>query len=479
MTIRRSDAVQKLCSLLVKHDLVSATDISIAYQTYILMKIQAAQCQYVLEAEKGVLALQSRDDAQDSWGALEMPAPAVNAEALRQNWVPFTSDKLALFDASGRFQSVQARSRPEIVPTSQGGYIWANNQSYQLSVLLNPLLPLQNVARGPYDFYFPAGQDDGVFFTDRAQGSLLMSDLTLNLNKARLSLREPGSTKALCLAYDGQTHTAYVTDHQTSDLIVIQPFKKDLQRISTPHGVLGSLVLDGSRQQLLMLLADPEQEPAVLVYDTATLQHKGTILVPGKRFSTLDDPCDLMAVSPDGHSLLIMSYTDEPALCTPLISRIDLQSHQLLETQTLSTQEKPIGFAFAQQAPQSEALMDFDDFLADRGLVEMPRMIGLIRQIQALEADRNKPLFDQDVQAAMQHIQGNFSPQELQNVVEMSQEAVQQLSNESFFEWQGRQDMNAEEKQVFVEHLAQLKTDESVSRTNGVFVLNWLKGLAR
>lgn len=460
---------------MVQHGLAGPTDLSIAYQTYLMMKIQACQCQYVLEASQGRLLLQERDEAGGGeWSSLDMPAPAFAGK-----WVPFTSEKVALFDRLGNYKGVFERSRPEIVPSLAGGYIWSARQPYRTSLLLNPLLPLEPVERGPYDFYFPPDQEDGVFLTDRAAGSLLMTDLTLNLNKARLNLREPGSTKAICLAYDAANATCYVTDQQTSDLIVIQPSKQKMERISTPHGALGNLVLDIERRQLLAMLADPEQEGAILIFSLDNMQHQGTILVPGKRFSTLDDPCDLMGLSPDGKSLLVMSYADEPALGTPLISRINLQTRQLVKTHTLKEEEKPIAFAFQHQEPKVQDVPDFDDFLQDKGIAPKPQIIGLVRQILALEEDKDKPIFDQDIEAAVAHIQENFSETELQEVTDLSQQAMKALASEKFFEWQGRQDMNEEDKQVFVERLTQLKADEKVSRTNGVFVLNWLKGLTR
>lgn len=473
MTIRNCDSVQKLCSLAVTHKLVSAIDMSIAYQTYLMTKIQAGQCQYILKAQAGRLLLQERERQGEEWSSLDMPAPAYSGD-----WVPFSSEKLALFDPSGKYQGVHDRSHPEVIPTQDGGFLWSSNRAYRLSGLYNPLVPVHTAARGPYDFYLPPGQQDGVFLTDRAAGLLIMTDMTLNVTKLRIKLREAGSSKALCMAYDSANRTAFLTDHQTSDLIVVKPFEQKMQRISTPHGVLGNLVLDAPRNRLFVILADPDREPAILIFSTQDYSHQGTLLLPGKRFSALDDPCDLMGLSPDGKSLLVMSYTDEPALCTPLISQIDIASQKLLTTHTLSTEEKPIGIVFQHQPPARQDVPDFDDFLVEKGIAARPQIIGLVRQIQALEADKNKPILDGDVEAAMAHIQDNFSAEEVKTVAEISQQAVQALSQENFFEWQGRSDMNGEEKQVFVERLSELKADPKVSQTNGVFVLNWLKGLA-
>lgn len=473
MAIKDSESVQKFCSLAVQQNQVKATDISLAYQIYLGQKVHAFQCQYVLEATQGRLVLQEQSDGSE-WSALDMPAPAFQGQ-----WVPFSSDKLALFDASGRYQDVQSRNQPQIEASREGGFVRAGKQAYRLSTLLNPLIPLDTVQRGPYDFHFPAGQDDGVFLVDRAAGSLLMTDLTLNISKARLPLRAAGSRKALCLAYDTDQRRCLVTDHETSDLIVIRPFDKKIERVATSHGTLGNLVLDAKRQQVLVLLADPEQEPAILIFSLADFSHQGTILVPGKRFSSLDDPCDLMGISPDGRYLVVMTYTDEPALCTPVLSRFDLTTRQLVDTQTLNQAEKPIGLAFAAPLPTRSEVPDFEVLIEEKGLMAKPLIVALVRQIEAMRADANRPLLDQDIAAAMTHIQDNFTPAEIQTVAHISQEAAKQMVNERFFEWQGRGDMNAEDKQVFVERLSQLQADEQVTQTNGIFVLNWLKGLAR
>lgn len=473
MVIRSADATQKLCSMAVQKGLIKPVDMSIAYQTYLMTKIHAYQCQYVLDAQAGRLLLQDRE-GKSEWSTLDMPAPAFQGQ-----WVPYSSEKVALFDRFGQYKGVHSRSQPEIIPSAEGGYIYSGSNAYRLMALLNPLVPIENVARGPYDFFVPPDQDSGVFITDRAAGTLTMTDLTLNLTKAQLRLREPGSKKAICLAYDAKARTCYVTDHQTSDLIVIKPFEQKIERISTPHGQLGNLVLDLPRKRLMTILSDPDQEGAVLIYGLEKFDHQGTILLPGKRFSNLDDPCDLMGISPDGRYLLVMSYTDEPALCTPLVSRIDLQTLQLVKTHTLSSEEKPIGFAFAHQTPKPQTVPDFEDFLDEKGILAKPQIIGLVRQIQAIEDDKNKPLYNQDIAAKMRDLQGEFTPADLQAVTELSQQAVQQMTADSFFEWQGRSEMNQEEKQVFVERLSQLKADENVTRTNGVFVLNWLKGLVK
>ncbi len=479
MTIRSSESVQKLCSLAVQQGLVKASDISLAYQTYLNTKLLAGQCQYVLQAQEGRISLQERDASTDGfedeeWSALEMPAPAFSGE-----WVPFASEKLALFDLQGRFEGVQERSRPELVPAERGGYVWSKNKPYRMSSLINPLIPVNTAERGPYDFYFPPEQDDGLFIMDRAAGTVFMTDLTLNITKIKIKVREPGSQKSICLAYDGKNHVAYVTDHQTSDIIIIKPREKKVERVSTPHGVLGNLIFDAQRNQLMIMLADPEQEPAILIFSCQDFSHQGTLLIPGKRFSSLDDPCDLMGLSPDGKNMLVMSYSNEPALSTPLISSIGLKSQQLIKTHTLSQHDKPIGFAFQHKKPRPQDVPDFDDFIADKGLLKGPQLVGLLRLIEQLEADKNKPLFDQDVESALTHIEDNFSAEELHEVSEISQEATTALAKESFFEWQGRSDMSQEEKQVLVERMAQIKTDEKVSRTNGVFVLNWLKGIHR
>ena len=149
----------------------------------------------------------------------------------------------------------------------------------------------------------------------------------------------------------------------------------------------------------------------------------------------------------------------------------------MIKTHTLSQHDKPIGFAFQHKKPNPQDVPDFDDFIENKGLLKGPPLVALIRQIEQLEADKNKPLFDQDVESALTHIEDNFSREELTEVAELSQEATDAMAQESFFEWQGRGDMSQEEKQVLVERMAQIKPDEKVSRTNGVFVLNWLKGL--
>ncbi|PIQ26670.1 hypothetical protein COW36_01080 [bacterium (Candidatus Blackallbacteria) CG17_big_fil_post_rev_8_21_14_2_50_48_46] len=477
MPITTSESVQKLCSLAVQQNLASASQLAIAVQTYILMKIEALQCNYLLEHNSGRLLLRDRsapagNEAMDEWASFDMPAPAFQGE-----WAPYASNKVALFNEKGVFTGVQDRGHSEITPSFKGGYVWLKNQAYQMNMLLNTMVPVNDVKRGPYDFFIPPHQNTGIFLIDRAAGTLFMSDFTLSQTSAQLQVRDPGSKKAINVAYSQQTKTIYITDHHTPDILVINPSNRQKERIYTEHGILGNLTLDDKLGLIFAVLADASKEPAVLIFSIKDYSHQGTILLPGKRFSEVDDPCDLIAISPDRKSLMVMTYTDEGALFTPIISQIDIEKKQLVKSYNLNHEDKPVGFAFLQADVKAGTVVPFDKMLADKGIIHKIQLAALVRQIEMLEKDKDKPLLDQDIESAMSHIQGNFSNEEIDAVTEVTPETVTQMAQDTFFEWQGRGDMKPEEKQVFVERLSQMKADPKVSKTNGVFVLNWIKGL--
>lgn len=478
MPITTSESVQKLCALAVQQNLASASQLAMAVQTYIMMKIEALQCNYLLEHKSGRLLLRDRNapdtglDTMDEWASFDMPALAFQGA-----WVPYASNKVALFNEKGAFSGVQDRGQFEITPSFKGGYVWLKNQAYQMNMLLNTMIAVSDVQRGPYDFFIPPNQNSGIFLMDRAAGTLTMADFALTQTLAQLQVREAGSKKAINVAYSQQTRTIYITDHQTPDILVINPNNRQKERIYTEYGVLGNLTLDEQLGLIFAILADVSKEPAILIFSIKDYSHQGTILLPGKRFSEVDDPCDLIAISPDRKSLMVMTYTDEGALFTPIISQIDIASKQLVKSYHLSHEDKPIGLAFLQSEIKAGTVVSFDKLLVDKGIIHKVPLAALLRQLEAMEKDKDKPLIDQDVESALAHIEGNFSNEEISAVTEISHETVSQMAQDSFFEWQGRSDMKAEEKQVFVERLSQLKADPKVSKTNGVFVLNWLKGL--
>jgi len=478
MPITTSESVQKLCSLAVQQNLASASQLAMAVQTYLLMKIEALQCNYLLEHDSGRLLLRDRTatdpntNAMDEWASFDMPAPAFQGD-----WVPYASNKVALFNDKGLFTGVQDRGRSEITPSFKGGYVWLKNQAYQMNMLLNTMIPTNQIQRGPYDFFIPPNQNSGIFLMDRAAGTLTMADFALSQTTAQLQVRDPGSKKAINVAYSQQTKTMYITDHQTPDILVINPANRQKERIYTEHGILGNLTLDDKLGLIFAVLADVSKEPAVMIFSMQDYSHQGTILLPGKRFSEVDDPCDLIAISPDRKSLMVMTYTDEGALFTPIISQIDIAKKQLIKSNKLSQEDKPVGFAFLQPEVKTGNIVTFDKLLVDKGIIHKVQMASLLRQMDMLEKEKDKPLLDQDIETAMSHIQGNFSNEEIETVTEISKETVNQMAQDTFFEWQGRSDMKAEEKQVFVERLSQVKADPKVSKTNGVFVLNWIKGL--
>jgi hypothetical protein len=476
--ITSSDSVQKLCALAVQQNLASAAQLAKAVQTYILMKIEALQCNYLLEHETGRLLLRDRQSSDqqvgtlDEWASFDLPAPTFQGE-----WVPYASNKVALFNEKGIFTGVQDRGHSEITPSFKGGYVWLKNQAYQMNMLPNTRIPVNQVQRGPYDFFIPPHQNSGVFLMDRAAGTLIMTDFALTQTSAQLQVRDPGSKKAINVAYSQQSRNMYITDHQTPDLLIINPGTRHKERVYTEHGILGNLTLDDQLGLIFAMLADPSKEPAILIFSSKDYSHQGTVLLPGKRFSAVDDPCDLLAVSPDRKSLMVMTYTDEGALFTPLISQIDIASRQLVKSYKLSQEDKPVGFAFLQPQIKPGTVISFDALLAEKGIIHKVQLAALLRQLDLLEKEKDKPLFDKDIESAIASIQGNFSNEEISAVTDVSVETVHQMAQDSFFEWQGRSDMKPEEKQVFVERLSQLKADPKISRTNGVFVLNWLKGL--
>lgn len=470
MAIQTSDQVQQFARLALLKGYIDERQLAQSYQIYLVLKLQALQCAYYDDQSRGRLSIKDRNQAE--WNGLD-----IVKSSYRGKWVAYTSEKLALFDASGNFTGVGERDKPQIFPAPWGGLVWANGQPYHTNTLLSPMLPIDEIDKGPFDLFVPPNPAEGLLICDRGRGTILIADYTLSHLKAELKIREVGSKKAINLAYSARYKCCFVTDHATPDILRITTADRRKDRIPTQHGILGNIAIHDQLNLLFAVLADPDKEPAVLIFSLPDLKHQGTILLPGKRFSELDDPCDLISLSPDGKRLMVMSYTDRPALMTPVLSVIDTTTHQLLHSYELKKEEKPLGIAFAQQPPPSPRVPDFDTLLLEKGILKPEQIQDLLEHMQLLKAEQGKRPLDRDVASAATRLEEKFGHEEVSAIVKASHQVMQDLVSDSTFQWEGRSTMTQEEKQLFVERMGEMRADKEVSHTNGVFVLSWLKGL--
>jgi hypothetical protein len=471
MPLHRREDVQQICALALQQGFAEPYQLAEAFRHFLQTKLAAGTSSYELELESGRIRLRDTGDSGE-WGALDLPAPRYQGQ-----WLPFAANKIALFSPALSYSGVFDRPTAELTPTPQGAMIRYQKQAYRLDTLLNTLIPTTGVERGPYDLVIPPGQNEGVFVVDRAAGQVLMADVTLAELRLRVAVRPPGSSKGLGLAYAPRYRFVFASDYTTSSLHLLNPESREYEAVDLQMGPLGALAVDETRNQIWILRAGEGSPVSLLCFDLESLALKQEVALPGQRFSDLDDPVDVMALAPDGKTLLVMTYVDQPALMTPLITAVDVSSGRVGKTTTLQREDKPVGLAFACTVAAGTD-PDFLPFLQEAGLSE-PQLKILQQLLTRLREDEQKPLMDAKTQALVQQLEAQFNAQELATVSEISQQALAQMAGDTFFQWEGREGMTPEDKRVLVERMAQIQVDKQMSRAHGVFVLQWLKTLVQ
>ncbi|MBF2052675.1 MAG: PQQ-binding-like beta-propeller repeat protein [Candidatus Sericytochromatia bacterium] len=215
-----------------------------------------------------------------------------------------------------------------------------------------PYIPLNPTKCLPLDMVLN-GNRQQLFLADRGRGTIFIVDLESFTVTSSLIVRPPGSRKTLNLAPTPDGQRLFITDNSTPALLVVNLKTLKIKRQPLPYGILGNLRISPDGQWLYIQSTRPDERVELIVLDTTNLLHRSTIALHGNLFSTLDDPLDLMAVSPQQNFLIFMTYVDNPAMFTPWINIIDLATYQLIDRYALLTDDsKPSHISFATSKPE-------------------------------------------------------------------------------------------------------------------------------
>lgn len=470
MGLQQTEDIQRLCRIILRKEWVTQEKLFHFYHQYLILKLKAFQCSYRIHQSKGRLSLLDQDSRE--LNGVEIP----RNRAYHGQWLPFATDNLALFDEQGQFLGLQERQQPQLSPAPWGGVAWIGSRAYHMDHLLQQTIPLEDCHQGPLDIYLPSQAAEGFFVCDRGAGKVFCLDLPLTHLTAQLTIRPPGDKKALNLAYASQSKQAYITAQGGGTLHVVHlPSRKHEQR-ALNLGPLGNILVDERSHQLFVIAVNGEQ-PLLQSLNLTDLTLKQSYPISGHLFSQLDDPCDLMALSEDGRYIYVMSYTDQPALMTPMISVLDIHHGQWQQTHTLKKEDKPVGIGFLKPGLAPKLVPDFDTLLVQKGLLSAEQVREALDTVDKLKQDAAKKPVAPDVLAKTAEMQKSFSETELQAVATVSRQVMTDLLQDPVFEWEGRAHMSPAEKQALIEEMAALQPVKEVAQTNGVFVLNWIKGL--
>ncbi|RYY00777.1 hypothetical protein EON78_00115 [bacterium] len=154
-------------------------------------------------------------------------------------------------------------------------------------------------------------------------------------------------------------------------------------RMSANLTGLGNIISDD--QWLYMIIDKPNSSPELMVLDLHNLIVRANIQLRGELFSKVDDPYDLMTISPSGKFLLVMTFVNYPSLFTPIVNVIDLQNFQLVDQIFLNDRGKPTYIAFAQQKPDELVKLrsGIVDILIDLGYITEEHVLAALEKVEA------------------------------------------------------------------------------------------------
>ncbi len=297
------------------------------------------------------------------------------------DWVPTGSGSVFLFHATN------ARELGEIAWSSdaqQGGLTVSDDyvhlyfgelDEHPYLALSDQLhygqIPMQKLSCLPVDLVISPTRQQ-LFLSDRARGTIFIVDLPEFKLVGSLIVRPPGSRKTLNLAPSPDGTRLFVTDNVSPALLIINTKTLKIKRQPLPYGILGNLRLSPDGQWMYLQSTRPDETVELIVLDTTYLLQRSTISLHGNLFSTLDDPVDLMAVSPQNNFLIFMTYVNAPSMFTPWINIVDLESYQLIDRYALLTDDsKPSYLSFAIAKPEGYFKVDATilDVLLEMGYI--------------------------------------------------------------------------------------------------------------
>lgn len=182
-----------------------------------------------------------------------------------------------------------------------------------------PYLPSESVNSLPLDMTITLNRKE-IYFTDRGSGTLYIYDTKENKLSGAAHLRQAGYKKTLNLTSTSDGRKIFVTDNESPALYTIDSKTIKIKKQPLSYGVLSTIISD--KKWLCVLVHKQTFFPELVVLKCHSLVHKATVQLRGNLFSKVDNPNDLMVVSPSGKYLLVMTYTNYPALFTPMINII-------------------------------------------------------------------------------------------------------------------------------------------------------------
>jgi outer membrane protein assembly factor BamB len=199
---------------------------------------------------------------------------------------------------------------------------------------------------GPLDLVVrPSGQEALVI--DRCLGLAHHLDLNAGTIRYSLSIRQPGGTSQLHVAWVG------------TRLVVVDPAAGSLHRYDLHEhcalyapselGHLLNVVASPDGHTLYLLGATPRF--GVIAVDADTFKKAWAVPLKGEPFNRSDGTQSIVGISPDGRHLAILSAIHSPEPQTPLLTGLSTEDGSTQRLARLPAGRRPLALAFATENP--------------------------------------------------------------------------------------------------------------------------------
>lgn len=255
-------------------------------------------------------------------------------------------------------------------------YIALTHQALYAGLAKHPLMS------GPYDLFISMDQQ-WLCIANRGAGTVTLYTLEPFKELGTVQIRPQGNVKALNVALDEVNQRAYITDNQTATIFTLDFTSLNLEENWTGLGNLGNLVLAPDRQHFYLL----SLQPSAKLHYMSMSSHRASYELKGELFQDLGlAPCDLLAHSPEGEHLLLMTAYHEPEPETPLLTTIRMPHLKTMKRYTLRGGIKPGQLAYAFTNPLDFQLKSLEDLVIETGIITSEEIASLKEEF--LEAER-------------------------------------------------------------------------------------------
>lgn len=276
----------------------------------------------------------------------------------------------------------------------------------------------------PFDIYsFP--EKNIICLVNRGEGKIFIYNTVLKTFTDEIFARAAGSNKAINLALSPKENKIYITDNVSQMLGLYDLEQKSYSYENISIGVLGNIVSAPDNNSFYVVITRPE--PSLKQLSFRDYQEIKEFPLKGDLFSQLDDPCDLMSVSPDKKYLAFMTYLDMPVPYTPVITIIDLEKNKAIKRFSIKDDTKPVNITFGSSNPVGALNKTLKELLLEEGLITPEKikevMDNIAKQEETVEEIEGvvkveNQVFDFEVQSeTTSNEQGDFKPRKTKHVI--------------------------------------------------------------